>query len=403
MIVASCFNHIAEGQSLIELIQIAKDNNLELKILENEYLTALEKAPQVSQLSDPDLGIGTFPLPVETRLGSQILRLSATQMFPWFGTLDSKKELELIKARSLLERTSARKLNLEYEVKQAYYQLYKIEQSQLILKRNIRILEALKRIALSKVESGNASAADVIRVQLKLEEMMEELDILDTSRRFPTVEINQILNRALDQEVKTLDSLSFAQNPKLNQTLALDSLVNHPMLRMFEIQQEISKHSISLNEMDSKPTFGVGMDYIMVDARNDAIPDGNGKDILQLRASIKIPIYKKKYGAKEREENLKILGLDYQKADAISKFKTIIEKAIASYETAEKKINLYNKQIQLTESAIRILKTSYSTSGHGFDELLRLENELINYDMKILDAIVQSHISKSSIERFITG
>ncbi len=73
------------------------NENLELKIFEKEYLAALEKAPQVSQLPDPEAGIGVFPLPVETRLGAQILRVGATQMFPWKGTLDSKKDLELAK------------------------------------------------------------------------------------------------------------------------------------------------------------------------------------------------------------------------------------------------------------------------------------------------------------------
>ena len=78
------------AQSLEDLLEIARENNLELKGLENEYLAALERAPQVSELPDPEAGIGAFPFPVETRLGPQIARLSVTQMFPWFGTLDSK-------------------------------------------------------------------------------------------------------------------------------------------------------------------------------------------------------------------------------------------------------------------------------------------------------------------------
>jgi len=44
-----------------------------------------------------------------------------------------------------------------------------------------------------------------------------------------------------------------------------------------------------------------------------------------------------------------------------------------------------------------------TVKGSGFDELLRLEKELIEYDLKILKAIVQSHLAKSKIERFIVN
>ena len=58
--------------------------------------------------------------------------------------------------------------------------------------------------------------------------------------------------------------------------------------------------------LESKPTFGFGMDYIMVDSRSDANPSRNGRDIFQISAKLKIPIFKEKYQAKEREEKLKI-------------------------------------------------------------------------------------------------
>ena len=68
------------AQSVDNLIEEAVTNNLELKILENEYLAALEIAPQVSQLPDPEVNIAAIPLPIETRLGGQVLRIGATQM-----------------------------------------------------------------------------------------------------------------------------------------------------------------------------------------------------------------------------------------------------------------------------------------------------------------------------------
>ena len=79
----------------------------------------------------------------------------------------------------------------------------------------------------------------------------------------------------------------------------------------------------------------------------------------------------------------------------------MIENAYANHESARLKLELYDQQIEITRAAIHILETDYSTKGSSFDELLRLEKELIDYDLKKLKAIVQSHKAKSGIKRFL--
>ena len=39
---------------------------------------------------------------------------------------------------------------------------------------------------------------------------------------------------------------------------------------MFELQQNISRQAIDLNELNGKPSFGVGLDYIMVNKNEEA-------------------------------------------------------------------------------------------------------------------------------------
>ena len=390
----------ALAQPLNELLDLAKENNLELKILEKEYLAALEKAPQVSQLPDPEVGIGLFPLPVETRLGPQLIRVGATQMLPWKGLLKGKKDLELAKAKALYERTRARALDVFYQIKQSYYKLYEIEKSQIVIRKSIVILETLERLALTKVESGKATTADVLRVQLKTEELRQELIILEKNKINPIASINQLLNRSLQTPITTVDTLAFAVLPFDKNALMETIKKNHPLLRMFELQQDISRQAITLNGLNGKPSFGVGLDYILVNKRKDADPTRNGRDIVQLRASVKIPLNRNKYDAKEREENIKITALADKKTDVFNQFMAAIEKAYADYEVAELRMNLYQKQMEITKAAIRILQTTYSVKGKNFDELLRLEKELIDYDLKILKVIVQSHLAKTNVERF---
>jgi Cu(I)/Ag(I) efflux system membrane protein CusA/SilA len=389
------------SQSLESLVDEVLENNLELRILENEYYAALQKAPQVSQLQDPEVGIGLFPLPVETRLGAQILRIGATQMFPWRGTLDSKEEMERIRASVLYERVGARSLELVFQVEQLYFQLYEIEQSQSILSRNLDILESLDQLVLTKVAIGSTTAADVLRLQLKIEETNQELKILEAAKAKPISSLNQLLNRPLEMPIVTTDILSFAIIPFDKSILSKNIEADHPMLRMYELQQEVSQQAIVLNELNGKPSFGVGLDYILVDSRSDANPQFNGRDIVQVRGTIKVPLYRKKYEAKEIEEKLRIAVIKDKRTNILSLFMADIERAHTDYETARLKMSLYEKQIEITRAAINILESNYSTKGKEFDELLRYEMELIDYDLKKLKAVVQSHVAKSSIERYI--
>ncbi|RMG86000.1 MAG: TolC family protein [Bacteroidetes bacterium] len=389
------------AQPLDTLLAHAADNNLELKALYQDYLAALEKAPQVGQLPDPEVMAGVFVLPVETRVGPQWVRLGATQMFPWKGTLKAREEVVLAMAKARFEKIEATRLNLFYEVKKAWLALYELEKSKDIIRRNIQIFESMQRLALAKVESGKGSSADVLRIQLKLQELNTELALLDIRSKKPLAALNQVLNRPLDTPVRFEDSLALAVIPYNRDTLAAYLTAEHPLIRMYNAQQETARNAMHLNALEGKPSFGVGMDYIVVGKRKNVELSDNGKDILSPRVGVKIPLFRQKYAAKDREESLKIAALEYRKEDARNRFLAEIEKAWADRDDAARSLGLYDELIRTTRAAIRILEADYSTAGRNFDELLRLRNELVNYDLKILKAVVKSHLAKAKIEQFI--
>ncbi|MEZ5011643.1 MAG: TolC family protein [Bacteroidales bacterium] len=73
---------------------------------------------------DPQLAFGYFISPVETRMGPQLLKISASQMFPWFGTLKARENLSVMAAKSSYEQFAEARSKLFYDVKAAYYDLY---------------------------------------------------------------------------------------------------------------------------------------------------------------------------------------------------------------------------------------------------------------------------------------
>jgi hypothetical protein len=48
------------------------------------------------------------------------------------------------------------------------------------------------------------------------------------------------------------------------------------------------------------------------------------------------------------------------------------------------------------------MEAKYSTQGQNIEALLRLEQDLIDYKLKTLKAVVRSHLAKAGIERFFS-
>lgn len=391
----------AHAQSPDELLQMAIEANQELQALKKEYLAALEKAPQLSQLPNPEIGVGAFILPVETRVGPQQGRISVTQMFPWFGALQAQEDWAIAQAKSMFERIAATELELRYRISLAYFSLYELQASQLTIQKNIILFNSLKELAVAKVSSGQATLADVLRLDLKIDELQQRLQLLENRKRKPLADINQILHRNLDSPILVPDSLFVAELTTSQDSLLAEIRITHPMIRMYQLQQEASRMAIRANELQGKPSFGIGLDYINTGQRTDAFPTNNGMDAFQVRATISVPIYRQKYQAKEREERFRIEAIEARKMETISLFEAMIEKAYADYEDSQLDLKLFEQQIETTKAAIQILEADYTAQARSFDELLQLEVSLLDYELRQLQAVARSHIVKAGIERYL--
>src|SRR5690606_37877371 len=110
-------------------------------------------------------------------------------------------------------------------------------------------------LALKKVESGKGNLTDVLKIRLQLQELKQELEILNVAKTAPLVEINRLLNRPHNSEIAVVESFDFATLIFEKDSLLATIRENHPQLRMFELQQEVSAKEIELNRLKGKPDF----------------------------------------------------------------------------------------------------------------------------------------------------
>lgn len=379
-------------------LQQAAENNPKLKAQYHQYLAALEEVPQVTALPDPELSFGYFIQAIETRVGPQQARFGLTQMFPWFGTLDKRGKILSDKARAKFEAFQESRNQLFRDVQKKWYQLYHLEQSIRILEENVSILETFESLAMRRYESGQVGQVDVLRAQIEKEDLKSRLELGRDNLRVGIQEFNELLNRDRGHDVELADSLLSQELPFTEEELKKKVLNQNVTVEKLDYEISSARHAIDLSRKEGLPKFGIGVDYILTGERNMVLPD-NGQDAFMARVGFQIPLYRKKYQAGEKQAQLQLQSVQDRRTAAENSLLTQLKQALRNYYDAERRLELYRDiQIQRTRQAINILTEQYATAATDFEELLRLQRKLLDYELARETALVDLNSAIASIE-----
>ncbi len=385
------------GQTLDDYLKMAADSNAMLKASFYQYYAALEKVNQPG-LPDPELGFGYFINPVETRLGPQQAKFSVMQMFPWFGTISAQRSMMADRARVKFEEFNAHKSELFLELKQNYYQLEKLKSDQELLKEHLEILDLYKALANTKVESGSGSVVDVLRIDMESADIDNVLIGISEKQDALKVKFNQLLNRDPVEVVVLPDSM-LAVDIRFSVSELTDSILSgNDQLHKLEAMIEASGAQVEVAKKMGGPSFGLGINYFLINERTDANPPDNGKDALMPMLSVKLPVYRRKYKGMVREAEFNSLAFQEMHTDQVNMLLAKIEMLLAEYRDAERRINLYQEQIDRAMNAREILVEAYSVSGKDFEEILRIQRLLLKYEQNIVTAVRDKNIAVAKLE-----
>lgn len=385
------------GQSVEELIMQAKEYNPGLKALRLDYEAALQKADQVNDWPDPKMNLALGVLPIETRLGAQRFKIGVSQMIPWKGSLDAKSDAANAMAEVRSYADEVKEIDIEYAIRNAYATLQYLEAKKGIIQERLEVLDALEELSKSAVRAGKGKLSNVLFTERKREILESNLSLIDKKIEQPTVLINRWTGNALDTRIEVEQET----DALLSKATAIEYARNgHPQFRILENQKSASNAKLSLIQYDSKPKIGVGIDYAYIDARNGVDIPGNGRDVIMPMGSISIPIHKGKYSAIRQEEAIKQDAIDKKAEEIQDMFAAEIELAYSTIEYGDEVIRKYESLKEITSETLKLMRTEYASEGTRFEELLRLEMELIDYDLEILNARYDQRLAMAIINKY---
>jgi outer membrane protein TolC len=389
-----------KSQSLDSLLIIAAENNPSLKAKYLEFEAALEKVAQTNTLPDPNLSMGYFISPVETRVGPQRFKIGLSQMFPWFGTLKTAENAQQLIAESKYQDFLDAKYELLMKVKTAWYPLYEIEGKIKYQQENLEILKSYKNLATTKYENNQGAMVDIIRVDISIENIQTDITILEDQVRPITVHFNTLLNRPDSIALLIPDSLEIPK--KYEYFSNTETLASNPKLESFDLRVNALDESKELVRKNGLPKLGLGLDYVFIDERTDVALPNNGQNVIMPMANISLPIYRKKYNSAIRELELKKESLSLQKMAFENSLLSNLEQAQFELNKSRKLSKHFQNQSTKTSQALNLLLSAYSNDGKEFEEILKLQQELVKYKIANLSATKSYYIALAKIDYLST-
>jgi outer membrane protein len=281
----------AKKLSLQEAIDLGIQNSKLLKLSQVKIDEAVSKYNEIKDKALPTgsasfaynhaeipastFEIGGNALHLPSRTDAFIGTLSLQQIIFAGGKLRYAKESTDILTRVARLDSERDKEDISYNIINAYYNLYKLDQSKKIVDQNLEDIDKQIKQSQQFFQQGIVTKNDVLRFQLQRSNVeLTGLD-LETNRKI----VNYNLNILLGLPENTLISVEkFATNDQQALSLSpyLDSaLINRQEIKSLALRSQAADYNIKSIKADLLPTILVGANAYYINPSGKFIPPAN--------------------------------------------------------------------------------------------------------------------------------
>lgn len=381
-----------QAQQLEQYIKLAKEQSPEIKALEAQKEQLSERINELNTLGNTSFGAGYFVSQPETRTGAQVAKLSVQQSFPWFGSFKTQKKYinSLVETKNYDIAIAKNKLALA--VATNYYDLYMLKDKTQIYLKNIALIDSYETLALKGVETNQASAVDVLKLQMKRKELISKKEQTQGLFYAKSTAFSNLLNQE-DLLIELPDTLSL---PKEELTDFNDPKIHPEVLKYDYVISSIEQEE-KVNRKGANPNIGLGLDYVFVEERPGMVMDDNGKDIIMPMVNISIPIFNKKYKSITAQNNIKVQEAQQQQELQKNLIDTQLSQAIEEQISARITYQNQLENLNYAEQAQQILLQQYQNGILQYNDVLDIIELQLTMELSLTEALNNYYRQQATI------
>ena len=382
---------------LSELIQEALARNPEILAARKQWEAATNRITQARSLDDPTLSVQLWNVPQTinvTQAQNSIFGLS--QSFPFPGKLALKGDVASRSAAITEQAVHAKERELVARLKQAYYELFLAQKAVQIHQEQVELLRQLVESTNAKFRTGKGSQADVLKAQVELSVLHQQLPVLEQRRETAQAMLNTLLDRDLTAP------LGLAQEPSQRPLdKSLDDLQRlastaSPELKAAELAVERNEQSHALAQRQYYPDFNVAVQRF----QNFQANDGFGAYVAM---SIPFAFWTKpKYDAGVQEAASAVAAAQAQRHTLENLTRFQIKDLLAKLRATDQVAMLYHTTIlPQAEQSLDAARVGYRAGKAGFLDLIETQRAWRGYQLEYFKALVDRQHRLAELEQVV--
>jgi outer membrane protein TolC len=351
-----------------------------------------------SPLPDPRLSYGYYVSP-DMMEGRQELTLS--QEFPFFGKRGMRRDVVSRDARAATHTAHAAALDVDFEVKTAFYQYVGLTETGRVLDTEADLLRRMRDVAQVRYSSGTSEQQDVLKIELSLSRLADEVTLNRRERDATRARLNELIGRAAtdslpDPEWSTPDAGAIA-------ALAVPDSAYARRPDVAIAREEIARADASkrLAKREYWPDFMLGVTYEFGGKEDEMIP-WMSDDWWELMAGIDLPIWIGSRRAMSREADAMRRSADYELQAATLRASREVEETAGRARAAWERYDRFTHTIlPQAEAAFESSEAGYRSGRVDFIDYLDSERMLLEMRKEFAMVMADLGMQMAALERAV--
>ncbi len=388
-----------------QYLQLALENNPGLQAQHKVWESAQKQVTITGALPDPTLSAGFFTPPMERFMGNQWFDVGIMQMFPWPGTLGKQKSAAEKMAESQFHQYRNERNILFMELTRLWLEIFRKEQELKIVERYKEILKAREDIIYTRYEAGqqrSGLALDIYRLELQLAALNNREDKIGEEHGALVVNFNILLGRKPNEVIETPDNLMVLSPEKLNSQAAAETFASNPQLNLSQAAAEAADIQQEVSRLKTRPMLGVGLQYSYFAPGEATMGQMDGGHMLMPMVSVSLPIFGRKNRATQQQSQLLADAAQFRKNDRINILQTQWTQLRAKITNLQRDNEFYKRQLDITKKTWELVINAYASGDESFDELLRIQNQLLDLEWRMLENHINQNLAKAEMDLLLT-
>jgi len=386
---------------LEEYIRIAIEENPELRSLHHLYEAEKERVREVGVLPDPELTVmyDFNPMMSESQLGR--FSVSAMQMFPWFGTLGTKRDAQRASTEANRAQIDVRQLEILRDLQLAWFEIAEVEQQIRVTKEQIVLVQELETLVEIRYETGRAAQADILRIQMEEARLKNRIENLEDRLKPLKAGFNEYLNRPADSVVATTENIETQQVLYSDDQIHQMVRAENPRFDGIESRSGALDKQQRLAQLNGRPSFGLGLEVMGRDFGPMSMFSDASESFIGM-ATVRLPIFRSRTNSQQQQIISRKRALDSERIQTENRLSSEVESALESLRRTERNLSLLDEElIPRATHALDILGEEYTVGRVRFDELLQIQRELLDLEIERIEAVIGQNRAVVRIESLI--